>query len=53
VKEIAHIGAAIEREFSFELIVAVAPHSKPKLDQALAQLVEAGLVFEQGAPIYI
>jgi predicted ATPase len=53
VKEIAHIGAAIGREFSYELIAAVAPHSKPKLDQALAQLVESGLAFQQGTPIYI
>jgi class 3 adenylate cyclase/predicted ATPase len=50
VKEIAQIGAAIGREFSWELIAAVAPHSKPKLDQALAQLTASGLAFQQGAP---
>jgi predicted ATPase len=48
VKEIAQIGAAIGREFSYELIAAVAPHSRPGLDQALAQLVESGLAFQQG-----
>src|SRR5262249_39680038 len=36
VKEIAQIGAAIGREFSWELIAAVAPHPPPELDQALA-----------------
>jgi class 3 adenylate cyclase/predicted ATPase len=50
VKEIAQIGAAIGREFSWELIVAVAPHSEPDLDHALAQLVESGLAFQQGTP---
>jgi tetratricopeptide (TPR) repeat protein len=50
VKEIAQIGAAIGREFSYELVAAVAPHSRPELDQALAQLVESGLAFQQGTP---
>jgi tetratricopeptide (TPR) repeat protein len=50
VKEIAQIGAAIGREFSYELIAAVAPHPKPALDQALAQLTASGLAFQQGTP---
>jgi predicted ATPase len=50
VKEVAQIGAAIGREFSWELIAAVAPHSEPELDRALAQLVESGLAFQQGTP---
>ncbi len=50
VKEIAQIGAAIGREFSYELIAAVAPHAKPALDQALAQLTQSGLAFQQGTP---
>jgi class 3 adenylate cyclase len=50
VKEVAQIGAAIGREFSYELIAAVAPHAKPALDQALAQLVQSGLAFQQGRP---
>ena len=50
VKEIAQIGAAIGREFSYELIAAVAPRAGPELDQALAQLVETGLAFQQGTP---
>ena len=49
-KEIAQIGAAIGREFSYELIAAVAPHSKANLDSALNQLTESGLAFRRGAP---
>jgi class 3 adenylate cyclase/tetratricopeptide (TPR) repeat protein len=48
VKEIAQIGGAIGREFSWELIAAVAPHARPELDQALAQLTASGLAFQQG-----
>jgi predicted ATPase len=50
VKEIAQIGAAIGREFSYELIAYVASHSRPELDRALAQLAESGLAFQQGTP---
>jgi class 3 adenylate cyclase/tetratricopeptide (TPR) repeat protein len=50
VKEIAQIGAAIGREFSWELVAAVAPHARPELDQALAQLTASGLAFQQGTP---
>ena len=50
VKEIAQIGAAIGREFSYELIAAVAPNSKTDLDSALNQLTESGLAFRRGMP---
>jgi predicted ATPase len=50
MREVAQIGAAIGREFSYKLLQAVAPHRKPDLDRALAQLVESGLAFEQGTP---
>ena len=50
VKEIAQIGAAIGREFSYELIAAIAPQSQADLDVALHQLTESGLAFCQGAP---
>ena len=49
-KEIAQIGAAIGREFGYELIAAVAPHSKTDLDSALNQLTESGLAFRRGTP---
>jgi predicted ATPase len=50
VKEIAQIGAAIGREFSYELIAAVAPHTKTELDSALNQFTESGLAFRRGDP---
>jgi class 3 adenylate cyclase/predicted ATPase len=50
VKEIAQISAAIGREFSYELIAAVAPHTKTELDSALNQLTESGLAFRRGTP---
>jgi predicted ATPase len=50
VKEIAQIGAAIGRAFSYELIAAVAPMSKAQLDDSLAQLTESGLAFRRGTP---
>ena len=49
-KEIAQIGAAIGREFSYELIAAVAPDTKTELDSALNQLTESGLAFRRGTP---
>ena len=49
-KEIAQIGAAIGREFSYELIAAVAPHTQTELDTALNQLTESGLAFRRGTP---
>ena len=50
VKEIAQVGATIGREFSYELLAAVAPKAKPELDAGLDQLIESGLAFRRGAP---
>jgi predicted ATPase len=50
VKEIAQIGAAIGRAFSYELISAVAPMPQVQLEDALAQLSESGLAFRRGTP---
>ena len=50
VKEIAQIGAAIGREFSYGLIAAVAPMPREQLDDALARLCESGLAFRRGTP---
>jgi class 3 adenylate cyclase/tetratricopeptide (TPR) repeat protein len=50
VKEIAQIGAAIGREFSYELIAAVAPQTKAELDDALERLTASGLAFRRGTP---
>src|SRR4029077_8557314 len=50
VKEIAQIGAAFGREFSYELISAVAPMPQAQIDDGLARLSEAGLAFRRGPP---
>src|SRR5690242_11318780 len=49
-KNVAQVGAAIGRGFSYELLVAAAPLAEPELQQALRRLVEAGLVFQRGTP---
>jgi predicted ATPase len=49
-REVAQIGAAIGREFSYELLSAVAGKGDQELQHALDQLVEAGLVFRRGEP---
>jgi DNA-binding winged helix-turn-helix (wHTH) protein/predicted ATPase len=50
VKDIAQIGAAIGREFSFRLIAALSAMPKQELEVALAQLVAAELIFQRGVP---
>ena len=50
VKEIAQIGAAIGREFSYELICAVAPLTRAQLEDALEHLTTSGLAFRRGTP---
>jgi predicted ATPase len=50
VREVAQIGAAIGREFSYALLAAVPPHAAPELDRALAQLTLSGLAFQHGTP---
>jgi class 3 adenylate cyclase/predicted ATPase len=49
-KEIAQVGAAIGREFSFEVLAAVAQRSETDLRDALGRLTDAGLVFQRGVP---
>ncbi|MGW1423371.1 AAA family ATPase [Bradyrhizobium manausense] len=49
-KEVAQVGAAIGREFSYELLRAVAQRSSAELDEALDQLVSAELIFRRGMP---
>jgi predicted ATPase len=49
-REVAQIGAALGRSFSHELISAVATVPKPQLDDALAQLIDAELIFRRGKP---
>jgi predicted ATPase len=48
VKEVAQVGAALGREFSYELLSAVAGISAEQLNSALSQLVDSELVFRRG-----
>ncbi|TIU34812.1 MAG: hypothetical protein E5W38_04350 [Mesorhizobium sp.] len=48
VKEVAQVGAVLGREFSYELLAAVAQRNAAELNGALDQLVGAGLVFCRG-----
>jgi class 3 adenylate cyclase/tetratricopeptide (TPR) repeat protein len=50
IKEIAQIGAAIGREFPFGLLEAVSPVRGVALQEALQQLMAAGLIFGHKAP---
>ena len=50
VKDVAQLGAVLGREFPYELLRAVAPLDEATLQQALAQLVEAELLYQRGMP---
>jgi class 3 adenylate cyclase len=47
-KEVAQIGSAIAREFSYGILAAVVQQPKAELQSALDRLVAAGLLFRQG-----
>jgi predicted ATPase len=49
-KEVAQIGAAIGREFSHALLIAVVSKSDAELGSALDRLIASGLLFRQGLP---
>jgi predicted ATPase len=49
-KEIAQIGACISREFSYQLIAALAPNDTPSLVEALDRLTDAELLYRRGRP---
>jgi tetratricopeptide (TPR) repeat protein len=50
VKEVAQIGAILGREFSYEVLAAVARRPGDQLGDALDKLTNAGLVFRRGVP---
>jgi class 3 adenylate cyclase/predicted ATPase len=50
VKEVAQIAAVIGREFSYELLAAVAELPEEELQSALRQLCAAELIFGRGQP---
>jgi class 3 adenylate cyclase/predicted ATPase len=49
-KDVARIGAAIGREFSYELLAAVSGSAENELTKSLDRLVDAGLLFRDGMP---
>jgi predicted ATPase len=50
VREVAQIAAALGRQFSHELISAIAGMPQRQVDDALAQLIRAELIFRRGVP---
>lgn len=50
IKDVALIGAAIGREFSYELIAAVSDLAAVDLDAALQRLTVSGLISRRGTP---
>src|SRR5256886_3245506 len=50
VREIAQIGAAIGREFSYSLLRMLVGRDETALKHGLTQLEQAGLVFRRGEP---
>jgi predicted ATPase len=49
-KEVAQVAAVIGREFSYELLRAVARASDSELEPALEKLVDAELIYARGIP---
>src|SRR4029453_14731227 len=50
VKSLAQLGATLGREFSYELLQAVAPWDEGSLRRGLQQLVTAEFLYQQGLP---
>jgi len=50
IREVAQVGAVVGREFSYELLGAVAPFSGDELREALDRLVASELIFRIGTP---
>jgi class 3 adenylate cyclase/tetratricopeptide (TPR) repeat protein len=49
-RAVAQLGAVLGREFTYELIRAVAPLDEATVQRGLAQLVDAELVYQRGRP---
>ena len=50
VKAVAQLGAVLGRTFSYEVLQAVTPLDEASLQQALARLVDAELLYQRGVP---
>jgi class 3 adenylate cyclase len=48
VKEVAQLGAVLGREFSYEVIQTLTAGDAPSLQQALAKLIEAEILYQRG-----
>src|SRR5437773_4643535 len=49
-RELVQLGAVLGREFAYDLLQAVSPMDELTLQQGLAQLVVAELVYQRGLP---
>jgi predicted ATPase/class 3 adenylate cyclase len=49
-RAVAQLGAVLGREFTYELIQAVAPLDEATVQRGLAQLIEAELLYQRGRP---
>ena len=50
VKSLAQLGATLGREFSYELLRAVAPWNEDTMQRGLHQLIEAEFLYQRGVP---
>jgi predicted ATPase len=50
-RDLAQLSAVLGREFAYDLLQAVSPLDETTLQQGLAQLVEAELVYQRGLPL--
>jgi predicted ATPase len=50
VKEVAQLGATLGRAFPYDLLRAVSPLDAGSLQEALAKLVDAELLYQRGVP---
>jgi predicted ATPase len=50
VKAVAQLGAVLGRTFAYELLQAVTPLDEVSLQQALARLADAELLYQRGVP---
>ena len=49
-KDVAQLGAVLGREFPYEMLHGISPLDEPTLQDGLAQLVAADLLYQRGRP---
>jgi class 3 adenylate cyclase/predicted ATPase len=49
-RELIQLGAVLGREFAYEVLQAIAPVDETTLQQGLAQLMDAELIYQRGLP---